>query len=330
MWIDDNNNESLIDDGVPDATYRYSFNVYSWIRTLQVSYTWNGEFYEAPYILRVTALRSASEWSLFVGSCCLREGFLLVEQTPTAIWLGDMNTDGLFDDLDELLVIIDADGDGEPALDYSIVEQFAPQMPFSDAGQFQLGGVTYAIDQVSPDGRYVQVSEAQVQAEPLPSVIVGEPAPAFAVTSLQGEPFSSKSLLGKPVLLYFTPSEDANGHTVCTGCFPDDRLRDLAEQFDERDVQILVISTWPESPACDAVRFGDIVLPLIEADMDLVRAYRPGTDWLVVIGRDGTVLGKDSVRPIYDAGGRVMGADSVPLHVGDVFDLLWMDDAHVN
>ena len=195
LWIDCNNNESLIDDGAPDATDRYSFDSYSWIRTLQVSYTWNGQSYEAPYILRISAIRHGEEWSLFIGSFCLKEGRLLLGQTPTAIWLGDMNTDGLFDDADERLLIIDTNGDGEPALDYSGPEQYPPQAPWAEMGQFQLDGVTYAVKEVSPDRGFLSVSEAEVQAEPLSSVIVGQPAPAFTATSLQG----GSLLIGVPV-----------------------------------------------------------------------------------------------------------------------------------
>ena len=325
LWIDANNNESLIDDGTPDPTYHHSFDSYAWIRTLQVSYTWNGTSYEAPYILRITAFRRYDEWSIIFGSWCLHEGLLLMKGMPTTIWLGDMDSDGLFDDLEELLVIVDANGDGVPALDYAIIEQFTPQLPFVDAGQFQLDGVTYAIDQVSPDGRLICTSKAVVQVEPIPNVIVGKPAPAFTVTSLQGEVFSSESLLGRPVILFFTPGEIPDNVSISGDRPSDDRLRDLVEQLEGFDAQILVIATLPESLTSDAVQVDNLDVPLVAYDDELMLTYRPGIDWLIVIGRDGTVLGTDWVTPVYDADGRLFSSDIGRLHVSNVFDLLRMD-----
>ena len=131
--------------------------------------------------------------------------------------------------------------------------------------------------------------------------------------------------MGQPVILFFTPGEYPDGSTLCENGPTYDRLRDLVVQLDSFDVQILVFVTWPESPACDAVHVDDVALPLIEHDMELIRAFRPGVDWLIVIGRDGTVVGVDELRADYDSEGRVIGTDIVRLYIGQVFDLL-MDE----
>ena len=88
---------------------------------------------------------------------------------------------------------------------------------------------------------------------------------------------------------------------------------------------MLVVSTTDQLPEERVVTCHGTPVPLVSDD-NLLRAYRPRLHWLVLIGRDATVLGKDSVRPVYDSQGRVIGAENVPLRVSEVLRLMQLGD----
>ena len=119
-------------------------------------------------VVRIIALRSDAGLSLYHYRFCVRRGLVWNQGMPHTIWLGDMNSDGVYSDLDSLLVIVDADRDGMPSIDYSIPEYFYPGFP--------LAGQVYDIEQVSPDGALLEGAVRDMSAhEPLPWVVVGEP-----------------------------------------------------------------------------------------------------------------------------------------------------------
>ena len=90
---------------------------------------------------------------------------------------------------------------------------------------------------------------------------------------------------------------------------------------------MLVVSTTDQLLEERVVTCHGTPVPLVSDD-NLLRAYRPRLHWLVLIGRDATVLGKDSVRPVpvYDSQGRVIGAENVLLRVSEVLRLMQWDD----
>ena len=88
---------------------------------------------------------------------------------------------------------------------------------------------------------------------------------------------------------------------------------------------MLVVSTTDQLLEERVVTCHGTPVPLVSDD-NLLRAYRPRLHWLVLIGRGATVLGEDSVRPVYDSQGRVIGAENVPLRVSEVLRLMQLDD----
>jgi thioredoxin-dependent peroxiredoxin len=69
-------------------------------------------------------------------------------------------------------------------------------------------------------------------------VAVGEVAPKFAAPNQDGTPFSSESLRGKRVVLYFYPQADTPGCTIEAKGF-----RDEIPQYRAKGVEIVGVST---------------------------------------------------------------------------------------
>jgi thioredoxin-dependent peroxiredoxin len=122
-------------------------------------------------------------------------------------------------------------------------------------------------------------------------VAVGETAPKFVAPTQDGTPFSSDSLRGKRVVLYFYPAADTPGCTIEAKGF-----RDELQQYRAKDVHVVGVST-DDCPAqkAFATKYG-LTFPLIaDAKKEVAKAYgvlRPtGTARRVtfLIEKDGTV-----------------------------------------
>ena len=322
LWVDANNNEDLTDDGTPEWSDSYSDSAFEWKRRLHVSYTSNGIEHTAEYEVNVIALRDYDRWDLFYSSHCLRKGLLWTGEEALTVWLGDMDSDGLYDDLENLKVIVDVNGDDFPAIDHSIPETFYPEF-FLGEGQIQIHGTTFAIDAVSADGMRVEASIAEVQLPPLPYVTVGREAPAFEVETADGQSLSLVDLQGKFVILAFAPIQESG---VCASCTASaegvPRICDLASELRSSTVQIIAVSTYTDPPVVSALQCAGVDVPLVWGQA-LFRSYRPRAYWLIVIGPDGVILGKDAVRPIYDSSGNVAGAEDRPLRVPEILELIY-------
>jgi len=323
LWLDQDNDEDLINDTSPEWTDNPSHDVYAWIRSVEVSYlTEDGDEHTAEYIVYVAAYRRKDGWDVVYTSYCLRKGLLWTEDGTVAVWLGDMDTDGVYDDLTELTVIVDADGDSAPSIDYSIPEIFYPAFPFED-GRIQVLGSTYTIESVTPDGRRMAVARAEKQERPLPHITIGSASPEFETVALDGQSISTTSLLGKHAVLLFAPISNQTGCSSCSSS--QDRIAricELAESLKSEPVTVVVVSTTLEAPELDRVDCSGVPVALVW-DRELLRVFRPRLDWLIVLGPDGTILGKDSVRPVYDAAGNVAGGANQPLSTFDILTLIF-------
>jgi len=324
LWVDCNNNEDLTDDADPTWSDHPASDLYTWIRTVRVSYAGDSTGSGIEYMIRVSALRTWDGWDLYYGSYCLRKGLLWTDDGVHVVWLGDADSDGVYDDLESLLIIVDTDGNGVPSIDYSVPEYFYPGFPL-DVGRIQVADATYTVDRVSPDGRLMEVARSEEQEAPLPQVLVGEKAPSFEVETLQGEKISSDDLLGRAVVLLFTPILSSGACASCGSNELPARICELATALEGTSVVLIAISTTADAPDIAALDCDAISIPLVW-DYALLRAYRPRLDWAVVIGPDGIVLGKDSVHPLYNSRGYVIGAENDPLSTDDILRLVLPDE----
>ncbi|HEU5115072.1 MAG TPA: peroxiredoxin, partial [Isosphaeraceae bacterium] len=70
----------------------------------------------------------------------------------------------------------------------------------------------------------------------------GDKAPAFSLEDQDGKTHTLKSLLGKPLVLYFYPKDDTPGCTKEACAF-----RDARSQYVEAGAQVIGVS--PDAPA---------------------------------------------------------------------------------
>jgi len=334
LWIDANNNEDLGDDGggLRPASCRLGLCV--WYPRVRVTY--RDEAGEAEwaedYILRVMADSGCDEPKAYYGSCCLRTGSVSVDEGLFSIWLGDADSDGRYDDIENLTVIVDNDGDDAIAADLASPEIFYPFDALLPLGTIQIGGTLYEIDAVSPDGRRISLRISDAGLEPLRSLEVGRPAPAFDSVTLDNETVSSDRLLGSPVILHFALLEmNLQGSFSCGGLEGtivsemtlrvEQRLADLATLQCEEGVRVYVVAV-DGPPSDERLAELDIPFPVIW-DPDLAGLFR-GIP-LVVIGADGTILARDEAYYLYDADGRFYSMEWDTLRAYDVRRLLDSD-----
>lgn len=81
---------------------------------------------------------------------------------------------------------------------------------------------------------------------------IGDPAPSFEGMDGEGNKISSKSLQGRPFVLYFYPKDDTPGCTK-EAC----HFRDLKPGFDQHKVELIGVSPdTPDSHQKFAVKYG--------------------------------------------------------------------------
>jgi len=134
IWIDANSNEDLLDDGAATPDVAPSQHEQRWYREVAVSYWEDGGHSTAPYVLRISALKLTGEWDFTYSCFCARKGLVQIGPSLHTIWLWDLDADGLFNDVADLGIGIDNDGDGELTFDFSAPEWFALELPFTENG----------------------------------------------------------------------------------------------------------------------------------------------------------------------------------------------------
>jgi len=107
----------------------------------------------------------------------------------------DENSDGMFNDLEHALLLIDIDQDGELLAGSDSHEAYWLNAPFN------IDGTVYMATSVSPDDSKIVIDNSDAWVEPKVPLAVGFPAPDFSVVDADGEELSLSSLAGKIVVL---------------------------------------------------------------------------------------------------------------------------------
>jgi hypothetical protein len=357
IWIDTNNNEDLFDDGpaTPDAAQPP--NRQTWYREITVSY-WEDDVHStAPYALRLSAMRSLyewdiNEWDISYTGVCARKGLVQIEQTLHTLWLLDSDADGLFNDIAELGIGVDNDGDGEISLDFAAHEWPLPGFGFREPGTVQIGDIFYELIDVSSDGRVILLSESATDYEPLPILQVGYPAPRFTTTSITGEEVALSQYLGQPLVIVFAPLFQIypehidycsqSGYNLVPDCFNGmgqprsagalqalERTLGLiyayaAEAQRESNLPFILVATDPAVISPDTpttLDQLDLPFPIIW-DETLILKYRSLYHSAFVIDAEGVVVARDGWSWYYDSTGRLIHADLNPLSFFEIGTIL--------
>ncbi len=210
-----------------------------------------------------------------------REGEIELGGASYRLSIFDEDTDGRYDDLEDGILLIDADGDRRLLSSSDSHEIFSLNEPFN------LGGITYEVAEVSLDGTWIRMAESAISVAPKPPLLASYPAPDFSTTDANGNPFVLSGFQGSIVILDFWAS-------WCAPCI--DELPTLQRILDEFPTEkIIVVGVnidRVEDDFRDAVKDHDIAfLQLYDSDTgpiaDLYRII--GVPMTYVIDRDGII-----------------------------------------
>ncbi|MCK4570403.1 hypothetical protein KAT84_00500 [Candidatus Bipolaricaulota bacterium] len=351
LWIDANNNEDLYDDGASTPDVIWSQHSRAWYREITVSYWEDGAHYTSPYVLRIQVTKFGSNWDLLYIGFCTRKGLIQIGPALHTIWLSDLDSDGLFNDFENLAIGIDNDGDGVLCLDFSSPEWFFQESPFLEPGIVQIDNMFYELIDVSSDGRLIELASSDVSLEPLPILQVGHPAPLFTVNTVTGEKIDLSKYVGQPILLLFAPmfqlypehidycsQPEWSGDSDCFFGFGQpktrgawlaiERTQEIIEEAiqwpDDLGFEILLVATdlsllSPDTPtSLDQL---DLSFPIIW-DEALPMQYRTAFYGAFVINHEGSIVARDGWSYRYDATGRLLQAELDPLSFLEISEIL--------
>jgi peroxiredoxin len=300
VWVDENNDQDLCNDegGKPDSYECRTVLSFKWYFEVQVSYEVNGQSIRQPYYLTILASREKGpnkECKFHYVSGGLRKGLIDIGGALYDIYIGDRNSDGLYnDDFRNLTVLIDVNHDGKIAWDNSVYEVFT----FSSDPDFpiQVGPSIYSVKSVTPDGRRLVIEK--VGEAPSPSVLtVGHPAPDFTAKTVGGESLSLSDYRGKITVLIPVPFQCYERFSSCKSCSSREadtlqRALDLQEYVgSEPDrlrekIALIGVSAASEPPSSSLLEKFGIEFPVVW-DQQLAQLYR----WsdLLVLDQEGNI-----------------------------------------
>lgn len=297
VWVDENNDKDLCNDegGKSDSYECGSVLSFEWYFEVQASYEVNGQSIRQAYYLTILATREKGpnkKCKFHYVSGGLRKGLIEIDGALYDIYIGDRNSDGLYDDGSEnLTVFIDVNHDGKIAWDNAVYEVFTfPDFPI------QIGVNVYSVKTVAPDGRRLVMEK--VGEAPPPSVLTpGHPAPDFTAKTVRGESISLSDYRGKVTILIPVPFQCYERFLSCTSCnsMETDTLQralDLQKYVsDEPDrlrekIALIGVSAASELPSSSLLDKFGIEFPVVW-DQQLARLYRWSN--LLVLDQEGNI-----------------------------------------
>ena len=170
-------------------------------------------------------------------------GTVALEGKAHRVFLLDGNGDGLYTRSLSDGLFVDLDDDG-----HFVVDPMGPEFG-SFSVPFTLGGRSYEVVALDPEGRQVVLAaQARVAARP-PAPAIGAPAPDFSFTAADGREVRLSAFRGRPVLIYFWAS-------FCRTCTyqADDLLRLYDRYRASSGLEIVAISYDTDRAAMDDFR----------------------------------------------------------------------------
>jgi len=126
-----------------------------------------------------------------------KSGVINWENQKYKIALADENTDGLFNDLNNVALSIDRNQDGKLNGSTSSAEGYkANQL-------FEFGGISWKVDSINESGTEITLKKSEKEAPKKPYLTEGNKSPNFSFISHKGKKISLEKLKGKVVLIDF-------------------------------------------------------------------------------------------------------------------------------
>jgi thiol-disulfide isomerase/thioredoxin len=211
------------------------------------------------------------------------EGMIELGGETYRVAILDEDTDGRYDDLDAGTLFIDADLDGELTSAADSHEAFRLIEPFN------LGGVTYEVVSVLPDGTRIRIEESDRTVSPKLPLGIGFPAPPFEAETLDGETISLEALTGSIVLLDFW----AGWCGPCVAELP--TIIRLHEEYKDQGVEIIGVNRDRSHEAfVEAVeRFELDYTHIFDGDETISSLYRiAGIPMTYLLDREGKIVAR--------------------------------------
>ena len=289
VWVDENNNGNLCDDrgGKPDDQGCQGF--FGWYFKVQVPYKVNGQSFKQPYYLTISGQKTSNEWRFDYVCGGLRKGLINLGGTLYDIYIGDRNSDGLYNDCKNLTVFIDVNHDGKIAWYNQVYEVFSPP-----TFPIQVGENVYTIKSADPAGRVIDLEKTD--EAPLPSVLTpGHPAPDFTAGTVDGNLLTLSDYRSKVVVLLFVPFRAYQNASSCSSCTKPDLLQralDLQKVVRSEpnalrnNIAIIGISTDPKAPSSSLIKELGVEFPVVW-DLSLAKLYCLST--MLVLDQKGSI-----------------------------------------
>ena len=169
-------------------------------------------------------------------------GTVALEGRAHRAFLFDGDGDGLYSRALADGLFVDLDDDG-----HFVVDPMGPEFG-SFSVPFTLGGKSYSVVDLDPEGRRVTLEARGPGAERPPAPAIGAAAPDFSFTAADGRDVRLSSFRGRPVVVYFWAS-------FCRTCSDqaDDLLR-LYDRYRASGLEIVGISYDTDRAAMDGFR----------------------------------------------------------------------------
>lgn len=202
LVMDLDNDEVLSPDEVIccEQRQRIGPRSYTWYPLVHVEYRDGDKLTSSPTYIQFTALYSYSLDSLryAYGPFCQKGGYVDLGTGTYQLSLTTLSPELRYDDLSQLIIAIDTDGNGVLNTLPGSHEVYS----FSDS--VQVGTTVYRIVSVSADGTRLTLEPAGVAPPRLP-IERDMPAPDFETADLFGEELRFSELRGSVVVLLFFP-----------------------------------------------------------------------------------------------------------------------------
>ena len=293
ILVDANNDEDLANDpGIQDRE-RIDARTYRWQVTVDVEYKIYGTITRAPYHLLILADFSyATERYEYWYSCfCHRRGLIDLEGTLYPIAMSDLSSTAKYDDLSNISVSIDTDGDGKLDMLLGSHEVYGPKDPF----QVQVRDVMYMITSVSEDGRRMALEQVG-NAEARPIIGLDHLAPDFTARTIDGQDIRVSDFLGKVVVLVFCPVLKTSGCPMCDtiSSSTSTRISDIRDSVSLFGDSVVMITVYAGSRPVDS---DDTPGPRLQTEITLwepqiAEIYRR-SNGLFIIDQEGIIAGMD-------------------------------------
>jgi hypothetical protein len=294
IWVDSNNNGSLMDDEIHAPLSKETTNntlIFGWKISVKSFYETQGS--GESRLIRIMARKEVIETDFEVRYCLYehREGLVLFEENVLRkVKVFTTDPEGFYR-LEDIYFGVDTDGDGQIALIPDSYELF-----YSPNEAFQIGNKTYKLKETTEDGRKVLFTETNEKPVEKPKFVKGEdfPLPDNFENLLEG--VSKSDLLGKPfivVLSKATPEQIEEGeYSDCCNCnmltaFNEIRLNEIiniSEKYKELKILWIVTSK-------DADNLKEYTNIYLSSNSKLVEYYGfPGEERVFIVDKDGKLV----------------------------------------